>query len=113
MTDSLKGLLKKTRANIPARSRGSADHLEGTVLAGKYRIIEMLGAGAMARVYKAVDVFLDRVVAIKVLTAVAPGLMARFGQEMRVHSKLEHFNIVRALDCFTDEATGVTYFAME
>ncbi len=113
MTESLKALLKKTQMSAPPSAGGAADQMVGSVLVGKYRVVQMLGAGAMARVYKAVDVFLDRPVAIKVLATMAPGMMARFGQEVRVHAKLQHLNIVQALDCLSDEASGITYFAME
>jgi hypothetical protein len=67
-----------------------------TVLAG-YRILEPIGRGGMGVVYRAQDVALDRLVALKVL---APGLVGqeefrrRFLREMRLAASIEHPNIL-------------------
>lgn len=68
---------------------------------GDYRLLEKLGAGGMGVVYKAVHAELDRVVALKVLSA---GLVdneeviARFQREIKAVGQLDHPHIVRALD---------------
>jgi response regulator RpfG family c-di-GMP phosphodiesterase/tRNA A-37 threonylcarbamoyl transferase component Bud32 len=72
----------------------------GLVL-GNYRILERLGAGGMAVVFKAEHVEMRRVVAIKILpysAAAQPQLLSRFVTEMRTVARLQHPNIVAAFD---------------
>ncbi|MDZ4838131.1 MAG: serine/threonine-protein kinase [Candidatus Melainabacteria bacterium] len=111
MTDNLKQILK-TIAPPPTQVQ-STDPLVGSRLNNEYHILQLLGQGAMAKVYKARQVTLDRTVAIKILTSEAPDLVARFIHEIKVHSSLKHTNIVEALDCVTDMRTGQTCFIME
>ena len=40
---------------------------EGAVIGGRYRVVEQIGSGAMANVYRAVDLSLEREVALKVI----------------------------------------------
>ena len=64
---------------------------------GPYRIIEQLGQGGMATVFKAYHPNLDRYVAIKVLHPAFkqdPQFLERFQREARVVAKLDHPNIV-------------------
>ncbi len=68
---------------------------------GQYQIIEQLGQGGMATVYKAYHAALDRDVAIKVLHPAFtedPNFLARFQREARVVAKLDHPNIVPIYD---------------
>ena len=68
---------------------------------GPYRIIEQLGQGGMATVFKAYHASLDRYVALKVLHPAFnqdPNFEARFQREARVVAKLEHPNIVPICD---------------
>ncbi len=68
---------------------------------GAYRIIEQLGQGGMATVFKAYHASLDRYVALKVLHPAFgedPAFEARFQREARVVAKLEHPNIVPIYD---------------
>jgi Tol biopolymer transport system component len=68
---------------------------------GPYEILSPLGAGGMGQVYKARDMRLDRVVAIKVLPAALnldPDFRARFEREARVISQLSHPNICALFD---------------
>jgi serine/threonine-protein kinase len=73
----------------------------GRVLAGRYRLLELLGAGGMATVYRTRDERLGRNVAIKVI---APGLVQdvvavrRFRREAELGARLMHTNIVTVLD---------------
>lgn len=73
----------------------------GSDFGTRYRIVSLLGQGAMGRVYKAFDKDLERAVAIKV---VRPGMMAesdalkRFKQELLLASKVSHKNILRIHD---------------
>lgn len=80
---------------------------------GPYRIINEVGSGGMATVYKAYQASMDRNVAIKVL----PGQLAeseefvkRFQQEARIIARLEHPYILPVFDY--GEEDGVAYFVM-
>lgn len=79
-----------------------------------YRILGKLGAGAMATVFKARQLNLDRAVAIKVLPkkfSQNPQFIDRFYAEGRAAAQLNHPNIVQAYD--VDKAGEVHYFVME
>ncbi len=68
---------------------------------GPYRIVEQLGQGGMATVYKAYHAALDRYVAVKALHPAFgedPNFEARFQREARLVAKLEHPNIVPVYD---------------
>jgi serine/threonine protein kinase len=75
--------------------------LQGRVLAGRYALGALLGAGGMGQVYRARDRVLERTVAVKVLSAAATQdleLVARFGREARAAAALNHPNIVTVFD---------------
>src|SRR6185369_9240305 len=79
-----------------------------------YQILSKLGAGAMATVYKAKQISLDRVVAVKVLPKRMSSnkeFVERFYKEGKAAAKLNHANIVGAYD--VGEANGYHYFVME
>ena len=64
---------------------------------GRFEVLERLGAGGMGEVFRARDHDLQREVAVKFLPeqyASDPGRMARFAQEARAASSLNHPNIV-------------------
>lgn len=81
---------------------------------GRYQIIEELGQGGMAVVYKAVDTVLERNVAIKMIL---PGqqqsekFLKRFQREARTLAQLSHSSIVKILDF--GEFDGTPYLVME
>jgi len=79
-----------------------------------FQILEKLGSGAMATVFKAKQLSLDRIVAIKILPkrlSENPEYVERFYKEGRAAAKLNHNNIVQAID--VGEAGGYHYFVME
>ncbi len=79
-----------------------------------YEILEKLGEGGTATVWKARQIALDRPVALKILnhaTASDPEGMERFHTEGLAAAKLSHRNIVQVFDA--GEVGGVPYFAME
>jgi len=81
---------------------------------GKYRLVEKLGQGGMAQVYKAYQPDLDRYVAVKILhphLTGDPDFKARFRREARAVAALEHPNIVRIYDF--DTAEGLAFLVME
>ena len=86
----------------------------GFFLLGKYRILEELGRGGMGRVFKAIHLTMNRVVALKVLSA-HYGRTERaqklFRREMQAIARLSHPNIVTAYDA--DLAAGRAYLVME
>jgi serine/threonine protein kinase len=79
-----------------------------------YQVLNKCGAGAMAVVYKARQLSLDRLVAIKVLPrrlSKNKEFVERFYREGRAAAQLNHTNIVQAFD--VGEANGFHYFVME
>jgi serine/threonine-protein kinase len=75
-----------------------------------YRVLELVGRGAMGVVYKALDVNIDRPVAIKVMSAEArgdPNFVERFRQEARVQGALNHPNVALLFDYFVHEGAPV------
>jgi eukaryotic-like serine/threonine-protein kinase len=81
---------------------------------GPYEIVELLGAGGMGEVYRARDTRLQRTVAIKILPAHLssnPELHARFEQEAKAISGLQHPNICVLHDVGSQE--GIDFMVME
>jgi serine/threonine-protein kinase len=81
---------------------------------GGYELLAKLGQGGMGAVFKARQLSVDRVVALKILPprlAKNQEYVARFLREARAAAKLNHPNIVQAIDA--GEADGYYYFAME
>ncbi|HEY5728766.1 MAG TPA: serine/threonine-protein kinase [Anaerolineales bacterium] len=84
---------------------------------GRYHILEQLGEGGMATVYKAYDTRLERNVAFKVLridlfgSAIIEQILKRFEREAKSLAKLSHPNIVKILDY--GEHEGSPYLVME
>lgn len=86
----------------------------GHVLDNRYKILEKIGTGGMANVFKARDVLLDRIVAVKVLHANYASdhdFVTRFKREAQAAAKLSHPNIVNIYDVGYDE--DVHYIVME
>ena len=83
------------------------------VIAG-YEILEKVGQGGMGAVFRAKQISMNRVVALKLLPrklAQDPKFKERFFREARLSAKLNHLNIVNAISC--GEEDGYTYLAME
>ena len=78
----------------------------GHILDNRYKILEEVGTGGMAVVYKAQDILLDRIVAVKILLAKYGDdhdFVVRFRQEAQAAAKLSHPNIVNIYDVGYDE----------
>ncbi len=87
---------------------------KGTVLSGRYEIIERIGTGGMADVYRAMDSKLNRYVAIKVLKREYredEQFVTKFRQEARSVAGLSHPNIVGVYDVGNDG--DVQYIVLE
>jgi serine/threonine protein kinase len=79
-----------------------------------FRILEILGAGGMGIVFKAEDVELERIVALKVMRpalAAKPGAKRRFRREALAAAAFEHENIVTIYQ--VEEDRGVPFFSMQ
>jgi predicted Ser/Thr protein kinase len=84
------------------------------LLAGRYRIIALLGKGGMGEVYRADDLTLGQPVALKFLPDEAAhdqGLIERFKNEVRIARRVSHPNVCRVYD--VGEVEGHTFFTME
>lgn len=81
---------------------------------GRFRIVEQLGSGGMANVYKAIDTRLDRAVALKIIRAENLGesnFLERFEREAKALARLNHPNIVHINDF--GELDGLPYLEMD
>ena len=87
---------------------------EGTLLNNRYQLLQRVGSGGMAEVFRARDSMLERYVAIKVLRADYTGnesFQERFRQEARAAANLSHPNIVTVHDFGLDR--GQLFIVME
>jgi len=79
-----------------------------------FRILGLVGRGAMGTVYKALQVRMEREVAIKILSpkyAHRPEFVERFFREARAAARVSHANIIQGID--VGEHNGLYYFVME
>src|SRR5438876_676596 len=92
---------------------------EPTEIAGRYQVVQKLGAGAFGTVYKVRDKLLKRMLAIKTIRleglaaagASLEEMLDRFRREAEVSAQLKHPNIVTIYDIGVD--SGMSYLAME
>src|SRR3954447_21172921 len=101
-------------ANQAKRIRKNVEERKSSQIPG-YQLISKLGKGAMATVYKAKQLSLDRIVAVKVLPkkmSENPEFVDRFYKEGKAAARLAHNNIVQAIDVGSTP-DGFHYFAME
>lgn len=88
--------------------------LPGTLLAGRYRIVALIGRGGMGEVYRANDLKLGQPVALKFLpeaTAQNETALARFYNEIRIARQVSHPNVCRVYDL--GDVDGQPYLSME
>ena len=89
-------------------------NLEGKIISNRYEIIEKVGNGGMATVYKARDTILNRYVAVKVLRdefTTDEEFIKRFNTEAQSAARLAHANIVSVYD--VGQEYNIYYIVME
>jgi predicted Ser/Thr protein kinase len=103
------------RASRPSSSSSAEEGRfpAGTVLAGRYRILGLLGHGGMGEVYRAYDLILNQAVALKFLATpqVSESALARFRNEVRIARQVSHPNVCRVYDIGFVE--GFHFLSME
>ena len=86
----------------------------GAIVAGRYRLVALLGRGGMGEVYRADDLTLDQPVALKFLPAgiaTEAAHLAQFHNELRTARQVSHKNVCRLYDL--GEADGRRVLTME
>ena len=97
----------------PEKGEISSRLKKNVIQLGQYRLLEQVGRGGMASVYKAYDTRGERTVAVKVLPNIfsqEEGFIQRFKREAKVLLKLKHPNIVSVVDF--GEESGTMYLVM-
>jgi eukaryotic-like serine/threonine-protein kinase len=98
----------------PDAPYAQGEALIGTLLAERYEILELLGQGGMGAVYKAHDIELERLVALKLIRpdlASNPEILRRFKQELILAREVTHRNVIRIFDL--GQAKGFKFITME
>ena len=88
--------------------------LAGTTLAGRFRILGLLGKGGMGEVYRALDLTLNQPVALKFISHAehtSEAALARFRNEVRIARQVSHPNVCRVYDIGVIE--GLHFLSME
>jgi serine/threonine protein kinase len=100
-------------SGAPSESR-AADPLIGRIIGTNFRVLKLIGTGAMGHVYQAEQLSLGKMVALKLLRSELmedERLMKRFELEARNASRLNHPNSIQIIDFGRDQ--GLLYIAME
>lgn len=107
----------ENKTEIKANTTGDArsgDFVAGTILAERYRIIGLVGKGGMGEVYKAEDIKLSQMVALKFLPDSYQNdseALERFHGEVRNARQVSHVNVCRVFDI--GEVDGRHFLSME
>jgi tetratricopeptide (TPR) repeat protein/predicted Ser/Thr protein kinase len=107
------GWSRATRVEAPVSNPGLSLEI-GSVIAGRYEILKLLGEGGMGAVYKARDQEVDRLVALKVIRPELAGhssVLQRFKQELILARTVTHRNVIRIYDLGVAE--GCRFITME
>ncbi len=102
-------------ARADSRASGPQRFAPGSIIAGRYRLIALLGKGGMGEVYRAEDLTLDQQVALKFLPERGdrddPAALAQFHNELRMARQVSHRNVCRLHDL--GEFAGRRFLTME
>jgi len=93
---------------------GGGRFAPGQIIADRYRVVALAGRGGMGEVYRAEDLKLSQIVAIKFLPpslSQDAGALARFHSEVRIARQVSHPNVCRVFDI--GDADGVPFLTME
>ncbi len=108
--------LRRSQRREARMFRTIADILPGTVLDGKYRLECVIGSGGFGTVFRAMQLSLDRAVAVKIFQALAgaalPEEIERFRREGISACRINHPNAVAIIDSGVSSA-GIAYLVME
>src|SRR5262245_61405364 len=110
------GVTRRTPSSFGLHAVASAGgrFTPGAIVAGRYRLIALLGRGGMGEVYRAEDLTLDQPVALKFLAegvAADAERLAQFHNELRIARQVSHRNVCRLYDL--GEADGRRFLTME
>lgn len=95
-------------------SIGGGRFTPGQIIAERYRVVALAGRGGMGEVYRAEDLKLSQIVAIKFLPPSLSndaGALARFHSEVRIARQVSHPNVCRVFDI--GDADGIPFLTME
>jgi len=109
-----KTALESSAQSSVARRVAQGGFAPGQILAGRYRVVSLLGKGGMGEVYRADDLTLGQVVALKFLPdelAADPASLERFRAEVRTARQVSHPNVCRVYDI--GESDGRQFLTME
>ncbi len=109
-TPSSPGAAKLTSSD----SLGGGRFTPGQMIADRYRVVSLAGRGGMGEVYRAEDLKLGQLVAIKFLPEVLSqdaAALARFHSEVRIARQVSHPNVCRVFDIGDSE--GIPFLSME
>jgi Protein kinase domain/zinc-ribbon domain len=99
---------------LKSDSIGGGRFVPGQIVAERYRIVALAGRGGMGEVYRAEDLKLSQIVAIKFLPeslSKDAAALARFHSEVRIARQVSHPNVCRMFDI--GDADGITFLTME
>src|SRR5436309_6073745 len=100
--------------DVVVRPAAAKEFSPGTLLGHRYEILQLLGQGGMGAVYKARDVELERLVALKLIRpdlASHPEMLRRFKHELILAREVTPPNVIRIFDL--GQASGLRYITME
>jgi len=97
----------------PHSSRDERPFAPGTLIAGRYRIVSMIGRGGMGEVFRAHDLTLGQSVALKFLpdSMIDQSMLERFRNEVRIARRISHPNVCRVYDI--GETDNQVFLSME
>ena len=103
-----------TTATLPTATLPATAFAPGAVVAGRYRLVALLGRGGMGEVYRADDLTLDQPVALKFLpdgVMAGDARLSHFHNELRIARQVSHRNVCRVYDL--GETNGRHFLTME
>jgi serine/threonine-protein kinase len=109
-----RGVTPFTPRSPGGTAAGTSRFAPGVIIAGRYRLVALLGRGGMGEVYRADDLTLDQPVALKFLpegVADEPSRLTQFHNELRIARQVSHKNVCRLYDL--GEADGRRFLTME